>query len=145
MVLQTNASRTFQEDHWVLSYIYLNTVFSCHISVSLEGGKSDNTTKIQQGPKLYSKFTSEKPSVRNGQIIQESSSETSPKTRSRKHLLHESQLGFQPCHSTTLQCMRFTDHLILRYNNNMSMHVASLDTKNSILNETLACYINYST
>jgi len=28
---QTNVLGTFQEDHWLISHIYLNIAFSCHI------------------------------------------------------------------------------------------------------------------
>jgi hypothetical protein len=35
-------------------------------------------------------------------------------------LLNASQFGFRARHSTTLQCMKFTDHVTLNFNNNMS-------------------------
>jgi hypothetical protein len=37
-----------------------------------------------------------------------------------KNLLNASQFGFRARHSTTLQCMRLADHVILHFNNNMS-------------------------
>jgi hypothetical protein len=37
-----------------------------------------------------------------------------------RDLLNASQLGFRACHSTTLQCMRLTEHVTLNFNNNMS-------------------------
>jgi hypothetical protein len=42
-------------------------------------------------------------------------------------LLNENQFGFRACHSTTLQCMRLTDHVILNFNNNLSTAVVFLD------------------
>jgi hypothetical protein len=36
------------------------------------------------------------------------------------NLLNASQFGFRARHSTTLQCMRLTDHVILHFNNNMT-------------------------
>jgi hypothetical protein len=41
-------------------------------------------------------------------------------------LLNGSQFGFRARHSTTLQCMRITDHVTLNFNNNMSTAAASL-------------------
>jgi hypothetical protein len=41
--------------------------------------------------------------------------------------LNASQFGFRARHSTTLQCMRFTDHMTLNFNNNMSTAAVFLD------------------
>jgi hypothetical protein len=53
-------------------------------------------------------------------------------------LLNASQFGFRGRPSTTLQCMRLKDHVILNFNNNMSTAVVFL-----IQYSTLACYIHY--
>jgi hypothetical protein len=37
------------------------------------------------------------------------------------------QIGFRARHSTTLQCMRLTDHVTLNFNNNMSTAAVFLD------------------
>jgi hypothetical protein len=42
-------------------------------------------------------------------------------------LLNANQIGFRACHSTTLQCMRLTDHVTLNFNNNMSKAAVFLD------------------
>jgi hypothetical protein len=42
-------------------------------------------------------------------------------------LLNAGQFGFRARHSTTLQCMRLTDHVTLNFNNNMSTAAAFLD------------------
>jgi hypothetical protein len=44
-----------------------------------------------------------------------------------KNLLNASQFGFRARHSTTLQCMRLTDHITLTFNNNMSTAAVFLD------------------
>jgi hypothetical protein len=44
-----------------------------------------------------------------------------------KNLLNASQFGFRACHSTTLQCMRLTDHVTLNFNNNISTTAVFLD------------------
>jgi hypothetical protein len=42
-------------------------------------------------------------------------------------LLNASRFGSHARHSTTLQCMRLTDHVTLNFNNNMSTAAVSLD------------------
>jgi hypothetical protein len=54
-------------------------------------------------------------------IVQEHIEETS--------LLNTSQFGFSVRHSTTLQCMRLTDHVTLNLNNNMSTAAVFLDVE----------------
>jgi hypothetical protein len=44
-----------------------------------------------------------------------------------KGLLNASQFGFRARHSTTLQCMRLTDHVTLNFNNKMSTASVFLD------------------
>jgi hypothetical protein len=44
-------------------------------------------------------------------------------------LLNASQFGFRARRSTTLQCMRLTDHVTLNFNNNMSTAAVFLDIK----------------
>jgi hypothetical protein len=44
-----------------------------------------------------------------------------------KGLLNASQFVFRARHSTTLQCMRLTDHVTLNFNNKMSMAPVFLD------------------
>jgi hypothetical protein len=44
-----------------------------------------------------------------------------------KGLLNASQFGFHARHSTTLQCMRLTDHVTLNFNNKISTAAVFLD------------------
>jgi hypothetical protein len=46
-----------------------------------------------------------------------------------RSLLNASQFGIHARHSTTLQCMRLTDHVTLNFNNNMFIATAFLDIK----------------
>jgi hypothetical protein len=48
-----------------------------------------------------------------------------------RSLLNGSQCGFRALHSTTLQWMNLTDHVILNFNNNMSTDAVFLDIDNS--------------
>ena len=45
----------------------------------------------------------------------------------QRNLLNASQFGFRARHSTTLQCMRLTDHMTLNFNNNLSKAAVFLD------------------
>jgi hypothetical protein len=44
-------------------------------------------------------------------------------------LLNASQFGFRARHSTTLQCMRFTDQITINFNNNISTAAVFLDVE----------------
>jgi hypothetical protein len=46
-----------------------------------------------------------------------------------RDLLNASQFGFRACHSTTLQCMRLTDHVTFNFNNKMSTAAVLLDVE----------------
>jgi hypothetical protein len=45
------------------------------------------------------------------------------------NLLNASQFGFRARQSTTLQCMKLTDHIKLNFNNNMSIAAVFLDVE----------------
>jgi hypothetical protein len=49
------------------------------------------------------------------------------KKTQKRGLLNENQFGFYDRHSTTLQCMKLTNHVILNFNNNMSTAAVFLD------------------
>jgi hypothetical protein len=53
-----------------------------------------------------------------------------------KGYLNASQFGFRARHSTTLQCMSFTDHANLNFNNNMSTETVFLDIKKKNVDKT---------
>jgi hypothetical protein len=60
-----------------------------------------------------------------------------------KGLHNTCQFGFRERHSTTLQCMRLTDHMTPNFNNNLSTVAVFLDIEKPLtLHGTLACYIN---
>jgi hypothetical protein len=61
-----------------------------------------------------------------------------------RDVLKASQFGFRARHSTTLQCVRLTDHVTLKFNNNMSTAAVFLDIEMTLRKHgTLACHINY--
>jgi hypothetical protein len=49
-----------------------------------------------------------------------------------KGLLNASQFGFRARYSTTLQCMRLTDHVTLNFNSNISMAAEFLDIEKAL-------------
>jgi hypothetical protein len=59
-------------------------------------------------------------------------------------LLNASKLGVLTHHSTTLQCMRLTDHVTLDFNSNMSTTAVFLDIEKAFdTTWHLACYASY--
>jgi hypothetical protein len=53
------------------------------------------------------------------------------------NLLNPCQFGFRARHSTTFQCMRLTDHVILNFNNSMSTAAVFLDVEKAFDNTWL--------
>jgi hypothetical protein len=49
------------------------------------------------------------------------------KHNEERDLLNASQFGFRARHTTTLQCMRLTDHVTLNFNNKMATAAVLLD------------------
>jgi hypothetical protein len=63
------------------------------------------------------------------------------KHNEEKGLLSASHFGFPERHSTTLQCMRLTDHVTLNFNNKMFTAAVFLDIKKPLMQHgTLACF-----
>jgi hypothetical protein len=61
-----------------------------------------------------------------------------------KDLLNASQFGFCARHSTTLQCMRLTDHVTLNFNNKLSTAAVFLHIEKALIpHGTPACYTSY--
>jgi hypothetical protein len=59
-------------------------------------------------------------SAQTGKIFEKVILKTLRKHIDETGLLNANQFGFRACHSTTLQCMRQTNHVILNFNNKMS-------------------------
>jgi hypothetical protein len=70
---------------------------------------------------------SDKPITHYGQAIRKGYPKIVQRHFEEKYLLNASQFGFGARHSTALQCMRLTDHVILNFNNNMSTAAVFLD------------------
>jgi hypothetical protein len=61
-----------------------------------------------------------------GKLFEKVSLKIAKRHTNEKGLLNAGQYGFRECHSTTLQCMRLTDHVTLSINN-MSTAAVFLD------------------
>jgi hypothetical protein len=67
-----------------------------------------------------------------GKLFEKVSLKILQKHIDEKDLLNASQFGFGTRHSTTLQCMRLTDHVTLNFNNKMSTAAVFLDIEKAI-------------
>jgi hypothetical protein len=68
-----------------------------------------------------------------GKLIEKVILKVSKRT-SKTEACYASQFGFRARHSTTLQCMRLTDHVTLNFNNKMSTTAVFLDIENAFDN-----------
>jgi hypothetical protein len=62
-----------------------------------------------------------------GKLFEKVILKTLQKHTDGRDLLNASQFGFCARHTTTLQCVRLTDHVTLNFNNKMSMAAVFLD------------------
>jgi hypothetical protein len=62
-----------------------------------------------------------------GKLFEKLTLKTIHRHIAERNLLNASQFGFRARHSTTLQCMRLTDHVSLNFNNNMSTAAVFFD------------------
>jgi hypothetical protein len=52
-----------------------------------------------------------------------------------KGLLNAGQFGLRACHSTTLQCMRLTDHVTLNFNMFTAAVFLDIEAKNGLFSQ----------
>jgi hypothetical protein len=59
-------------------------------------------------------------------------------------LLNANQFGFRASRGTTLQCMRLTNHVTLKFNNKISTAAVFLDIEKPLISHSnMACYTSY--
>jgi hypothetical protein len=124
MAFQMNASGIFQQSHWYIWHIYLITASGCPIFQSL--GR-----KQKSWPYRNSRFPQNLRSISllstTGKLLEKVILKTVQRHVEERGLLNVSQFGFRARHSTTLQCVRHTDHVTPNFNNNMSTAAVFLD------------------
>jgi hypothetical protein len=69
-----------------------------------------------------------------GKLLEKVNLQSLKKHIDEKGLLNASQFGFLALHSTTLQLMRLTDHVTLKFNNKMSTAAVFLDIEKAFDN-----------
>jgi hypothetical protein len=74
--------------------------------------KTGNDSKFPQNLRPISLLST------TGKLLEKAILKTVQRHIGEKGLINASQFGFCACHSTTLQCMRLTDHVTLNVNNN---------------------------
>jgi hypothetical protein len=107
----------------------------------LLGSKSHNVTETLYGPKISSKFSPISLLSTTGKLLEKVILNIVQRYTEERNLLNASQFGFRARHSTTLQCMRLTDHVTL----NLTIMCLRPRTSKRLLipHGTLACYISY--
>jgi hypothetical protein len=110
-----------------LTHVFNHCLLLPHFLNPWKEAKVITLPKPGKDPKIPSKFTSDQPPVHDGQTVQKVILKFVQKHIEERGLLNASQFGFRASHSTTLQCMRLTDHVTLNFNNKMSTAAVFLD------------------
>jgi hypothetical protein len=98
----------------------------------LEGSKSYNVTEPAKDPEFPQNFLPISLLSTTHNLFQEVILNVVQRHIEERGLLNPSQSGFRAYHSTTLQCMRLTDHVTLNFNNNMSTAAVISDIEKAI-------------
>jgi hypothetical protein len=92
----------------------------------LDGSKSDNP-KLPQNLRPISLLPT------TGKLFEKVIPERVQWHSEDRGLLNASQFEFRERHSTTLQCMRLTDHVTFKFNNKISTATVFLDIKKPLI------------
>jgi hypothetical protein len=114
--LQSNSAST--PNFLSPSYCFLNHIFRVPDYSSRKPGKDP---KFPQNLRPISLLST------TGNLFEKTILKMLLKHIEERGLLNTSQFGFRARHSTTLQCMRLMDHVILNFNNKMSTAIVFLD------------------
>jgi hypothetical protein len=93
----------------------------------LEGSKNHNVTKPGKDPNFPQNLRPISLLSTTGKLFEKVILKILQKQINERDLLNASQFGFRARHSTTLQCMKLTDHVTLNFNNKMSTAAVFLD------------------
>jgi hypothetical protein len=130
MAFQTNASDTFQEDHWPLvhlTHLINHCIRLSHFPTLWKEAKVVALPKPGKGPKFPQNFRPISLLPSTGKVFEKVILEIVKRHIRERNLLNASQFGFRARHSTTLQCTRLADHVTLNFNNSLSIAAVFLD------------------
>jgi hypothetical protein len=113
-------------------------LFTAQISKTWKEAKVIGLSKHGKDPKFHNNLRPIIPLSTTGTLYEKAILKIAQKHIEERGLLSGSQVGFHASHSTTLQCMRLTDHVILNFNNNMSTAAVFLNIEKAC-NTTWQC------
>jgi hypothetical protein len=123
MAFQINASGTFQGD---LAHLFNHYIRLSHVPKSRKETKVITLPKPGKDPKFPQNICPINLLSTTGKLF-EKVLKILQKNIEERGLLNASRFGFRARHNTTLKCMRLTDHVTLKFNNNMSTAAVFLD------------------
>jgi hypothetical protein len=146
MAFRMNVSGNFQDDHWYTWHIYLIIIaFGCPIfQKSWKEAKIITKPIPGKDPKFPQNLHPISILSTMAKLFKKVILKLLQKHIEERGLLNASQFGFRARHSTTLQCMRLTDHVTLHFINNMSTAAVFLNIEKAFdTTWHLVFYISY--
>jgi hypothetical protein len=110
-----------------LTQLFTHFIRLSHFPTSWEEAKTTTLPKPGKDPKISPNLHPISLLSTKGKLFEKLILKAIQKHTEERNLLNESQFGFRAYHSTTLQCMRLADRVILNFNNNMSTAAVILD------------------
>jgi hypothetical protein len=110
-----------------ITHLFNHCFRLCHFPTSWKEAKIIILPKPGKNPKFPKKLRPINLLSTTGKLFEKLIPKIIHRHIEEKNLLNASQFGFRARHSTTLQCMRLTDHVSLNFNNNMSTAAVFLD------------------
>jgi hypothetical protein len=112
-----------------LTHLFNHCLWLSHFPKSWKEAKIITLPKPGKDPKFPQNLRLISLLSMTGKLFEKVILKTLQKHIDERGLLNASQFVFHACHSTTLHCLRLTDHVTLNFNNKMSTAMVFLDTE----------------
>jgi hypothetical protein len=115
-----------------VTHLFNHCLRLCHFPASWEEAKVIALPKAGKNPKFPDNLRPISLKSTTSKHFEKSILKKNYRHIVERNLLNASQFGFRARHSTTLQCMRLTDHVSLNFNNDMSTAAVFLNIEKAL-------------